>query len=111
VRHRRAAKQRLWLGPGRYFCGCEWRIAHADAYGDGDCNSNRCCDSDTNSNRRRNRDANCNGHRDSDGNGDRDSYSECKSDTYGQACSHSEASSHASAKAVVGKPRLNKLER
>jgi hypothetical protein len=38
VRRRRAAKQRVWLGPGRYFCGCEWRIAHANTDSDSDSN-------------------------------------------------------------------------
>jgi hypothetical protein len=77
VRRRRAAEQRIWVGPDRYFCGCEQRIAHTNAYGDGDCNSNRGCDSDTN--------RNCNGY----------SYSYSHSDayTYRQAPSNSEASS------------------
>ena len=34
VRHSRPAKQRVWMGPGRYICGCERRITHANAYSD-----------------------------------------------------------------------------
>jgi hypothetical protein len=58
VRHGGAAKQRIWLGPGRYFCGGGRRIAntntdsngHFDAYSDTDCNGDGDCNSDTNSN-------------------------------------------------------------
>jgi hypothetical protein len=33
VRHCRPAKQRLWLGPGRYSCRCDrWRHAYSYAY-------------------------------------------------------------------------------
>ena len=43
MRHSGPAKQRVWLGPGRYICGCEWRITHANAYSysysDGDSHS------------------------------------------------------------------------
>ena len=46
MRHGGAAKQRIWLGPSRYFCGGKRRITNTDA----DCNSNRRCDRDTNSN-------------------------------------------------------------
>jgi hypothetical protein len=51
VRHRRSAKQRLWLGPGRYLCGCERRIANTDAYcdTDGHRNCNPHCNSNSNS--------------------------------------------------------------
>jgi hypothetical protein len=45
VRRRRAAKQRIWLGPGGYFCGCERRIAHANAYSDASCKPNAYRDS------------------------------------------------------------------
>jgi hypothetical protein len=100
VRHGGAAKQRIWLGPGRYFCGCERRIAHADAYGDGDCNSNRRCYSDTNCNRRRNRDTNCN--RDSNGDcnslavADSNGYINRETYSYSEACAIGTASAHTS---------------
>jgi len=28
----RPPKQRVWMGPGRYICGCERRITHTNAY-------------------------------------------------------------------------------
>jgi hypothetical protein len=96
VRHGWAAKQRIWLGPGRYFCGCERRIAHADAYGDRNCNSNRRCDSDTNCNRDRDSNGDCNSLAFADSNGyiNRETYS------YSEACAIGTASAHASASAV-----------
>jgi hypothetical protein len=58
VRHGGAAKQCLWLGPSRYFCGRKRRIANTDtdsngqldANSDADCNSDRDGNSNTNSN-------------------------------------------------------------
>jgi len=40
VRHCRAPKQRIWLGPDRYFCGCKRWIANTDTDGNayGHCN-------------------------------------------------------------------------
>jgi hypothetical protein len=58
VRRRRAAKQRVWLGPGRYFCGCERWIAHANAYSD--CNSNGYIDGSCERNAYRDCDGDCN---------------------------------------------------
>jgi hypothetical protein len=50
------------LGPGRYFCGCERRIAHADAnaYGDGDCDCNGYIDGSCERNAYRDCDGDCN---------------------------------------------------
>ena len=54
MRHSWAAKQRIWLGPGRYFCGGKRRIANTDTDSNGhldaDCNSDRDGNSDTNAN-------------------------------------------------------------
>jgi hypothetical protein len=97
VRHRRPAKQRIWLGPGRYFCGCKQRIAHADAItanAYSDCNG----------------DGNCNGY--IDGSCERNAYRDCdcnrncNSDLHTQtnadsaARANNEASPDASAPAV-----------
>jgi hypothetical protein len=49
VRRRGATKQRIWMGPGGYFCGCERRIANSDAYSYADGNGNG--DADGNPNR------------------------------------------------------------
>ena len=52
MRHSRSAEQRLWLGPGRYLCGCERRIANTNAYshadGNSDTNGNGNADSNPN---------------------------------------------------------------
>ena len=48
MRHRRAAKQCIWLGPDRYSCSCNRRIANTDTDGNVDSNSNAYRDSDGN---------------------------------------------------------------
>jgi hypothetical protein len=58
VRNCRSTKQRVWLGPGRYLCGCERRIANTNAYGYADGNS----------------DTNGNGNGDADGNPNREPH-------------------------------------
>jgi hypothetical protein len=64
VRRRRPAKQRLWLGPGRYFGGCERRIADTD--------TNRYLNSDA--------DGNSDRHSNANGNPSSKSKSKCYSD-------------------------------
>ena len=49
MRHRRSTKQRVWLGPGGYFCGCERRIANSDSDRDGNSDTNTHRDSDRHS--------------------------------------------------------------
>ena len=108
MRHGGAAKQRIWLGPGRYFCGCERRIAHADAYGDR--NSNRRCDRDTNSNCRCDSDTNTNSHSDSNTNSYAYSYCHSYSDFDAESDAHTkiwaigEASSDSGASSIVSRP-------
>ena len=80
------------MGPGRYICGCERRITHANAYSD--CYSN----------------SNSNGDSDSDGNSNSDayrysdrhsySYSNAQTHAYSENCGNTEASSHPSAETV-----------
>jgi hypothetical protein len=106
---RRAAKQRIWLGPDRYFSGCDRRIAHADA----DCNSNRGCDSDTNCNGDSDSgcvsDTKCNGNSDSHCNRCWDSDTNRNGDihgttySYSKTCAIGKASAHTSAPAVAAK--------
>ena len=80
------------MGPGRYICGCERRIPHANAYsycychryGDGD------SDSDTNSN--------SDAYRYSDGHSY--SYSNAQTHTYSENCDNTEASSYPCAETV-----------
>jgi len=60
MRHRGSAKQRVWLGPGRYLCGCERRVANAYtnpdsngntySYGHSNCYANSYSYTDTNAN-------------------------------------------------------------
>jgi hypothetical protein len=84
------------VGPGRYFCGCGWRIADTDAYGDADRNSNRRCDRDTNSNRRCDSNTNCNRHSDTNTNTHSNAYSYCHSYSYFDA----QSDTHAKVRAI-----------
>jgi hypothetical protein len=123
VRFRRPAEQRVWLGPSGYLGRCRYAITDPDAESYAISNRFTCCmradydaytyNSSTNSNGYCNSDSNChcNGYscgycyRNSNSNSHShsNSFSECNSDSYGQACSHSEASSHAAASPVEGK--------
>jgi hypothetical protein len=47
VRHGGAAKQCLWLGPSRYFCGCERRIANTDTYSESNPHIDAYCHTNT----------------------------------------------------------------
>ena len=77
MRNGGSAKQRIWLGPSRYFCGCEQRVANTNTDSNGYLNAN----SDANSNG----DGNCN----SDTNVN--AYSYCHSYTY----FHAQSDAHA----------------
>jgi len=100
VRHGGAAKQRVWLGPGRYRGCCRDAVTNRDAESYANSNSYTCCmrAGVTNSN--------CDCDRDSH------SYSYCYSNCYAdsdgdtytaEACSNTKASSHATASAVIPK--------
>ena len=78
VWHCGTAKQRLWLGPGRYSGCCPRRITHA--YADGDSNGN----TDAHSN------SDCDCYANSDGHSHSYSYSNART----QDCADTEASSH-----------------
>jgi hypothetical protein len=62
------------MGPGGYFCGCQRRITHANAY------------------------SHSNAHSYSDGHGY--GYINAKTDAYAEICAKSEASSHTAATTV-----------
>jgi hypothetical protein len=79
VRHRRSTKQRVWLGPGGYFCGCQRRISNSDS----DCDGNSDCNTYSDA------------HRYSDGH----SYS--YSQAHAQVCADTEASSHTAAQTIA----------
>jgi hypothetical protein len=70
VRRRRPAKQRIWLGPDRYFGRCERRIAHTY--------TNRYLNSDADGNS--DRDSNSDRHSNANGNTSSKSKSKCYSD-------------------------------
>jgi len=98
VRHCGAAKQRVWLGAGRYRGGCRDAVANCDA--DSHANTNRdpsCVRAD---------DADTYGHADGNSNSDGNSYSDGNGytdadvDTYTEACSNTEASAHAATSTV-----------
>ena len=100
MRHGGSAKQRIWLGPSRYFCGCEQRIAntdtdsngHLDANSDGDCNSDGEPISDTNSNVNTYSYCYCHSHS--------YSYFDAESDTYAKIWAICEASSDPGASSI-----------
>ena len=83
MRRPNTSKQRVWLGPGGYFCGCERRIANSDSERDGN--------SDTNTY------SNAHGYSD----GHSYSYSNAQTDAHAEICANSEASSHPAAETVV----------
>ena len=85
VRHSRPPKQRVWMGPGRYICGCERRITHANTYSDSYSDTNGNSDANSNSN----------AHRYSDGHSY--SYSNAQTHAHAQVCADTEASSHTAA--------------
>ena len=107
MRHSRPPKQRLWLGPGRYICGCERRITHANAYSYSDCYSHG--DSDTHSNSygdgNSNRDAHSNRNRYIDAKRESYSYSYWHSHTetytYSKSSPVRSASPHTAAETVA----------
>jgi hypothetical protein len=82
MRRCRPPKQRVWLGPDRYICGCERRITHANAYSDSNSYSygygHGYCYSD----------------------GHSYSYSNAKADAHAEICTNSETSSHTAAETV-----------
>jgi hypothetical protein len=92
VRHCGAAKQRVWLGAGRYRGGCRDAVANCDA--DSHANTNRdpsCVRAD---------DADTYGHADGNSNSDGNGYTDADVDTYTEACSNTEASAHAATSTV-----------
>jgi hypothetical protein len=80
VRHSRPPKQRLWLGPDRYICGCDRRITHANAYSDGYSYSYRYSYSYSYSY------CHCDGDSDSDSDGNR--YIDAKHESYAYSYSY-----------------------
>jgi hypothetical protein len=97
VRHGRAAKQCVWLGPAGYFCGCRRRItdAHTDSNGysdrhsDSNCNPSSVCNANSNTYT----DSNTNSH----------SYCYSDADACCEAHSATAASSYAAAQALIPK--------
>jgi hypothetical protein len=85
VRHSRSTKQRVWLGPGRYLCGCERRIANTNAYSHSDGNS------DTNGNGNADSNPNREPHCNSIGNGYAATDANTQVGPIGKAASHSSA--------------------
>lgn len=66
--HSGSTKQRVWLGPGRYPCGCERRIADTNAYSYADGNSDTNGNGDADSNREPHRNSISNGYAATDAN-------------------------------------------
>jgi hypothetical protein len=95
VRHGRTAKQRVWLGPGRYRGGCGDAVTNHDP--DSDANSNRYAfcmradnaytyanrhgDGDRHGNSDRHANSYCNRYGDSDGHGNSDRHSDGHGDS------------------------------
>ena len=104
MRHGRPAKQRLWLGPGRYRRRCRDAVTNpvADSYANsnsytfcmqrGDGNANTYGHSDSN--------CNCNYYANSDSHSHCNGYANSYADTYAEACSFTKASSYAAASPV-----------
>ena len=103
MRHGGAAKQCVWLGPGRYRGRCRDAVTNPepDSYTDsnrytfcmraGVTNTHGNCDRDSHSN------CYCHANSDSYGNG----YTDADVDTYAEACSNTKASANAAASPVV----------
>jgi len=93
VRHAGSAKQCVWLGSTRYFCGCWRRIANTDTDG----NSHLDANSHGNSNCYSNSNCNSNGDRYCDG----IAHSHAAPDANGQTGAISTPASHTSAATIV----------
>jgi hypothetical protein len=120
VRHGGPAKQRLWLGPGRYRGGCRDAVtnrdpyshansnryafcmragnANADGNGESDCNCHSYCNCDCYANG----DGNCNSdcYSNSDSNGNTDTYSNAQTDADAEVFVNAEGSSYSAAEAI-----------
>ena len=80
MRHGGSAKQRIWLGPSRYFCGCGRRIANTDTDSKSKCNTYSDGNSDRDSCRNTDAYSNSDGDRNSDTN--TNAYSYCHPYSY-----------------------------
>ena len=102
MRHGRPAKQRVWLGPGRYRGCCRDAVANpvADSYANS--NSYTFCmqrgDGDANTYGHSDNDGNCNCYANSDSHSD--CYTDCDSYAYAKAGADTKASSNAAASPV-----------
>ena len=102
MRHGRPAKQRVWLGPGRYRRRCRDAVTNPDAESYANSNSYTFCmqRGDGNANSYGHSDSNCNCYANSDSHSHCNGYANSYADTYAEACSFTKTSSNAAASPV-----------
>jgi hypothetical protein len=83
VRLGRSTKQRIWLGPRGYLCGCQRRVANAHTYANGLTKSNTNGNGDA--------DSNPNGYIDANREPDAHSHNYTETSSFRSASSHTAA--------------------